>query len=354
MVIVGVLFIACGSATPTAPGPVVDPPPRVAAASVSVAAVTAVTEQSSGIYRYGVTVSVAETGGQSAAIISSVTLLFANATRNGNSAMITDAFNPAQIPARGSATSRRINISDDAATATSLMNSVRATVNYTDANGTADSVTSTSFTIDPPSTGCTYSVTPTSQPFAAAGGNGKVTVTASPSGCTGTWTARSNATYITLTGPTQGTSGAQVTYTVSANTSSTSRTGTLNVAGTTVSINQQGNAASNRFDGTYDFSFDYPNINPPHNILTKTLNRYFVVRNGIISSPDGLLTGKVVDTGLGTTTAGQATFESVCPFGQIDNAVYSGTLNSITIGTGLGTYRCGDSSAFNWRVLNGR
>ena len=84
---------------------------------------------------------------------------------------------------------------------------------------------------------CTFSINPTSASFAAAGGTGSVSVTAG-AGCN--WTAVSNATFITVTGGASGTGSGTVTYSVANNTATTSRTGTLTIAGLTFTVTQAG------------------------------------------------------------------------------------------------------------------
>jgi Zn-dependent metalloprotease len=84
---------------------------------------------------------------------------------------------------------------------------------------------------------CTYSISPTSASVAAAGGTGSVSVTAT-SGCS--WTAVSNSSFITITGGASGTGNGTVTYSVASNTASTSRTGTLTIAGQTFTVTQAG------------------------------------------------------------------------------------------------------------------
>ncbi|HLH00695.1 MAG TPA: putative Ig domain-containing protein [Bryobacteraceae bacterium] len=81
---------------------------------------------------------------------------------------------------------------------------------------------------------CTYSLSASSQSFAAAGGAGSVNVTAN-SGCT--WTAVSNANFISITSGASGAGNGTVSYSVAANTGA-ARTGTLTVAGKTYTINQ--------------------------------------------------------------------------------------------------------------------
>jgi len=84
---------------------------------------------------------------------------------------------------------------------------------------------------------CTYAISPTSTNVAAAGGSGTVTVT-TQAGCS--WTATSNASWITISGGSSGTGSGTVSYSVVANGSSSSRTGTINAAGKTFTITQAG------------------------------------------------------------------------------------------------------------------
>jgi hypothetical protein len=84
---------------------------------------------------------------------------------------------------------------------------------------------------------CSYSISPTSASYAAAGGSGTVTVTAG-AGCA--WTASSNASFITVTGGASGAGSGTVSYSVAANGGTTSRTGTLTIAGQTFTVSQAG------------------------------------------------------------------------------------------------------------------
>jgi len=84
---------------------------------------------------------------------------------------------------------------------------------------------------------CTFSISPTSASYAAAGGTGSVSVTAG-AGCS--WTAASNATFITITSGASGSGSGTVSYSVAANTATTSRTGTLTIAGLTFTVTQAG------------------------------------------------------------------------------------------------------------------
>ena len=84
---------------------------------------------------------------------------------------------------------------------------------------------------------CSFSISPTSASVAAAGGTGTVTVTAT-AGCS--WSAISNASFITVTSGALGNGNGSVGYSVAANTATTSRTGTLTVAGQTFTVTQAG------------------------------------------------------------------------------------------------------------------
>jgi uncharacterized protein (TIGR03437 family) len=88
---------------------------------------------------------------------------------------------------------------------------------------------------------CTYSISPASLTFGASGGSGVVSVTAG-AGCS--WTAASNVSWITITSGASGSGGGTAGYTVAANTSTTSRTGTLTVAGQTHTVTQAGAAVA--------------------------------------------------------------------------------------------------------------
>ena len=88
-----------------------------------------------------------------------------------------------------------------------------------------------------------FSLNPTSASIGAAGGSGAVTVTA-PTPQT-TWTATSNVSWITIASSSASLSGsASVSYSVAPNTATTSRTGTLTIAGLTFTVTQAGLACN--------------------------------------------------------------------------------------------------------------
>ena len=82
---------------------------------------------------------------------------------------------------------------------------------------------------------CAPTLNSTSQSVGSGATTGSVGVTAG-SGCT--WSATSNAAWITLSGATSGTGNGTVPYNVAANGSTSARSGTLTVAGRTFTVNQ--------------------------------------------------------------------------------------------------------------------
>jgi hypothetical protein len=84
---------------------------------------------------------------------------------------------------------------------------------------------------------CTYSISPTSNSFAAAGGSGSVNVTAG-SGCS--WTATTGASWISITSGASGSGNGTFSYAVTANTSTASRAATVSIGGQTFTVSQQG------------------------------------------------------------------------------------------------------------------
>ncbi|MFY9572266.1 MAG: BACON domain-containing carbohydrate-binding protein, partial [Blastocatellia bacterium] len=86
--------------------------------------------------------------------------------------------------------------------------------------------------------GCSFSISPTSQSFTAAGGTGATNVTA-PAGCA--WAATSNAAFITITSGGSGGSGnGTVNFSVALNAGASPRGGTLTIAGLTFTVTQDG------------------------------------------------------------------------------------------------------------------
>jgi hypothetical protein len=87
---------------------------------------------------------------------------------------------------------------------------------------------------------CTYSILPTTQSFSNASGTGTVSVTAG-SGCS--WTAASNVSWISVTSGASGSGNGTVGYSVQANVGA-ARSGTLTIAGHTLTVSQGGASCS--------------------------------------------------------------------------------------------------------------
>jgi C1A family cysteine protease len=75
-------------------------------------------------------------------------------------------------------------------------------------------------------TACTYSISPKSKSFTSSGGTGSFSVTA---GSSCGWTAQSTAQWISITSASNGTGNKTVTYSVSANVTTKSRTGSITI-----------------------------------------------------------------------------------------------------------------------------
>ncbi len=81
---------------------------------------------------------------------------------------------------------------------------------------------------------CTFSINPTSASAAAAGGSGSVSLS-TQAGCS--WSASAISSHLSVS-PTGGTGSRTLTYTVGANSSTVTRSGTLSIAGKTFTVNQ--------------------------------------------------------------------------------------------------------------------
>jgi len=86
---------------------------------------------------------------------------------------------------------------------------------------------------------CTYSISPSNASVSPGGGTGTVAVTTT-NDCS--WTASSNAAWLTVSAGASGAGGGTVTYTAAANPGSSPRTGILTIAGQTFTLDQAGSA----------------------------------------------------------------------------------------------------------------
>jgi hypothetical protein len=81
---------------------------------------------------------------------------------------------------------------------------------------------------------CSFSLSPTSQSFAASGGGANIAVTA-PSGCS--WSSSSSAAWITITAG-SGSGNGVTTYSVASNSEYSTRVGNINIGSQTFSVSQ--------------------------------------------------------------------------------------------------------------------
>jgi hypothetical protein len=86
--------------------------------------------------------------------------------------------------------------------------------------------------------GCTFTIAPTAQNIAVAGGPITVAVTASNGGCA--WASVSNVPWITITTGVNGSGNGNVQLTVDANATGAARNGTVTIAGQTFTVTQDG------------------------------------------------------------------------------------------------------------------
>jgi hypothetical protein len=156
--------------------------------------------------------------------------------RTGPGCSWTAASNEAWLVVGGSATgagngSLTINVSENTGAArTGTVTIAEQTFTVTQA-GTA---------VGPGPGTCAYALQPATQSMSAAAGDTSVAVQTT-SGCT--WTATSNASWLTIGGTGSGIGSGVVTVTASANTGA-SRTGTATIAGQTFTVTQAGTCAA--------------------------------------------------------------------------------------------------------------
>ena len=94
------------------------------------------------------------------------------------------------------------------------------------------------FTVNQAAGSCSLSINPGSLSAPSNGTGGSTTITG-PAGCA--WTAQSNAAWLTFTTATSGTGNGSIGFTVAASTSSSQRTGTMTIAGSTFTVTQAAN-----------------------------------------------------------------------------------------------------------------
>jgi hypothetical protein len=104
----------------------------------------------------------------------------------------------------------------------------------TASNAGGSSSTTKTITATAPTVRCSYKISPTRKTFSLSAGSGSVQVTA---GSSCSWTAQSNASWIHIDSGETGVGKGIVSYSVDAATSS--RSGTMTIAGKTFKVYQQ-------------------------------------------------------------------------------------------------------------------
>ena len=102
-------------------------------------------------------------------------------------------------------------------------------------------IAGTTLTVTQEGAPCSFALSSAAQPAPAVGASLKTTVTTN-TGCA--WTAVSDTSWIDVTSGAAGTGEGDAVYTVAENTSTSPRTGTLTIAGTTVTVTQDGGPCS--------------------------------------------------------------------------------------------------------------
>jgi uncharacterized delta-60 repeat protein len=109
--------------------------------------------------------------------------------------------------------------------------------NFTPASATFKNITGSEGAVFSAYSTCQYNISPP-QDFTSKGGRGRIRVTVSD-GCA--WQVASNAPWLTLTSASNGAGTGNITFSVDSN-SGAYRTGTLTVAGQTVTVQQKGDS----------------------------------------------------------------------------------------------------------------
>ena len=89
---------------------------------------------------------------------------------------------------------------------------------------------------------------------------------------------------------------------------------------------------SPNFDGTYNFFFKYPS---PSGQTSRSLARFLIIKNGVVSSSDNNVAGSV-------DHFGAVRFQSPCPINS-STATWTGNMNASALAGsnfGQGTYTC--------------
>lgn len=204
---------------------------------------------------------------------------------------------------------------------------------------------------------CTYTLSPSApQSFGSSGGAGSFSVL-TQSGCS--WNAVSNSSFIAVTGGSSGTGNGVVTFSVAANSSTSSRTGTLTAGGQTYTVNQSGVSGGVSYDGAWSGTTTQtcPSPSPAHPCPVT-----FNVGNNAVTSfnINFPLTGNCIQGGIGVLfntplSISGGSFSFTSSSGGTSLTV-SATKTSNTTATGTASYTfqqtvpiaCSGSGSTNW------
>ena len=215
------------------------------------------------------------------------------------------------------------------------------TITYTvDANSTIQTLTGTitasgqTLAITQSGIDCSFDLSSNAASFDSDGGTGNVGMT-SPAGCD--WTASSNESWITITAGASGSGDGTITYTVDANSTIQTLTGTITASGQTLTITQSGIDCS--FDlssnsASFDSDGGTGNVgmtSPAGCDWTASSNESWItITAGASGSGDGTITYTVdanstIQTRTGTITASGQTLTITqsgidCSFDLLSNA----------------------------------
>ncbi len=142
------------------------------------------------------------------------------------------------------------------------------------------------FTVTQNGLNCTYTISPTGQQSDATGGTWSVNVNTA-AGCP--WTAVSNSTWVTLTSNSSQTGPGSVSYSVSLNSATSSRTGTITIAEQTFTVTQAGGCS-------YTFSPTNQSVNSPGGTYTLDVTVAGPACNWTANSNVSWITGVKADT----------------------------------------------------------
>ena len=145
-----------------------------------------------------------------------------------------------------------------------------------------------------PTPACTFSLSATSVTMGAAGGAGSITISTN-SQCS--WTARSEVSWISAASGASVTGPGTFSFTVAAATDTTARTGTLTVAGQSVTVSQQGLACgftllppSRSFDAVGGTAVCDVNTTPTCSWTIASTALWLTVTSGAVGTGNGTVT----------------------------------------------------------------